>query len=94
MPEFDPKTENLYAQELREIQESMGLDGPSMAAVLGLKVPSYRSYLYGHRPVPEDVITAARAAQQSDRQFMTRLVAGVAARYPLGIKSELDPDYR
>jgi hypothetical protein len=86
------KTVEPLSQELRQIREAVKFDLPSMAAVLGLPYTTYRNYEYGHRPVPDDVIAAARQFQKDDRTVMRdirRMIEkNIDRQYPQGIPSE------
>ena len=60
-----------------------------MATLLGINYETYRSYEYGRRATPLEVIQKAEAALQADRQWMTdfkkQLGQELDARYPMGI---------
>lgn len=82
---------------MREIRERLSLDLPTMASMLGLPYNTYRSYEYGHRPVPTDVITKAQQIERQQRDWFVgwkrRMEAAIARQYPNGIVSEIDPDF-
>ena len=63
-----------------------------MAALLGINYETYRSYEYGRRATPSEVIEKAEAALKADRQWMTdfkkQLGADLDKKYPMGIDSQ------
>lgn len=70
---------------LKEIQDTMHQDAPSMAVLLGLNYETYRSYYYGRRATPPDVLELAEELLAADRAWMTD--------YKRGLDLELDARY-
>lgn len=86
---------NLTATQLREIQDRIKFDAPSMASCLGLKLSCYRKYLYGENLIPEMVARHALELENINLLFMSDLPARVDAvadkEFPHGIMSEFIP---
>lgn len=89
MTKSTAKNNKLYAQRLRRIREAVRFDLPAMAQSLGLPYNTYRSYEYGHRPVPPDVLDRAIDLQKADRAFFRRLKKEINQKieqdFPFGI---------
>lgn len=65
--------------ELKDLQDRIKFDAPSMAACLGVPYQTYRNYLYGVNAIPANIERAARELEQINAQFMAELPARVDA---------------
>lgn len=85
----------MTSTQLRELQDRIKFDAPSIAACLGLTLHCYRKYLYGENPIPEMVIRHALELENINTLFMSELPARVDAavdkEFPHGIMSEFIP---
>jgi transcriptional regulator with XRE-family HTH domain len=62
--------------ELRSLRLEMGYSMADMAALMGIKKPTYQGYETGRREMPAGFINRAREWQQIDMEFM----AGIPVR--------------
>ena len=83
---------------LRELQERIKFDAPSMAACLGVDYEQYRRYYYGHTEIPAKIERAALELEAINVVFMEEryspggtLDQELAVKYPFGIRSEINP---
>ena len=78
--------------ELRNIQDEICFDAPSMATCLGIHVRQYRNYLYGVQAIPEKVERNILELLQINRTFTQEAPARIQARidkeFPHGIISD------
>lgn len=89
------KSLKMTSAQLRELQERIKFDAPSMAACLGLKLHCYRKYLYGENPIPEIVARHALELENINAIFINdlpkRVDAAADKEFPHGIMSEFIP---
>jgi hypothetical protein len=67
---------------LRDIQERIRFDAPSMAACLGITPRAYRNYLYDARQIPPHIARAALELEQINVTFMETLPSRVDQHIP------------
>jgi hypothetical protein len=83
----------MTAAELRDLQQRIKFDAPTMAACLGIDYDQYRRYYYGRAVIPAGVARAALALEVFERECdAARAADGVAAielQFPHGIPSEV-----
>lgn len=79
--------------QLKQIQQNIKFDAPSMALCLGIPYHTYRNYIYGANAIPESVERAALELEQINIQFSATMQERVAARidreFPHGFASEI-----
>jgi hypothetical protein len=81
------------AAELRDLQQRIKFDAPTMASCLGIPYQTFRNYIYGANAIPAGVERAALALEVFERECdAARAADGVAAielQFPHGIPSEV-----
>lgn len=59
----------MTAKDLKDIQDRIKFDGPSMSTVLGVPYEQYRRFIYGAAEIPEKVARAALELEAIEKQF-------------------------
>ena len=82
----------MTANDLKNVQQRIKFDAPSMAACLGIPYQTYRNYLYGANAIPASVERAALALEEFERECDTAREAEtedlLQRQFPGGIPSE------
>jgi len=78
--------------ELKQIQDRIKFDAPSMALCMGIPYQTYRNYLYGASSIPPQIERAALELEQINKQFLSaapaRIDARIASDFPHGFMGE------
>ena len=83
----------MKAQDLKDLQQRIKFDAPSMASCLGVPYHTYRNYLYGENAIPANIERAALDLENINKNFIAGAPARIDERikreFPYGIMSEV-----
>jgi hypothetical protein len=83
----------MTAQELKQLQQRIKFDAPSMAICFGIPYHTYRNYLYGENAIPANIERAALELESINKNFIAeapgRIDERINREFPYGVPSEL-----